>query len=306
MIRKNGMNRLNYKHLRYFWAVAREGGVVRAGRALHVSPQTISGQLRQLEQTLGGALFARRGRRLELTDAGRVALGYADDIFALGRELTEVLQGGVARPAAELRVGVADAVPKAVAHRLIRPALELLPDLRLVCREQVLPALLGELAVHALDVVIADGPIPPGIDIRGFNLRLGDSAMEFFVAPALARRCRGRFPGCLDGAPMLLPSDESPLHGRALRWFGDAGVAPRVVGEFDDSALMKTFGAEGAGVFFAPAVIGAGIRRRYRVRSLGIADGLQIGFFAISVQRRITHPAVHAITASARSLLRGR
>ncbi len=286
--------------------MAREGGVVRAGKALHVSPQTISGQLRLLEAALGGALFLRSGRRLQLTDTGRIALEYANDIFSLGRELAEVLSQGVSRPSAELRVGIVDVVPKSVARLLIQPALDLIPDLRLVCQEQSFVSLLGDLGVHALDVVIAESPMPAGMNIRGFNHRLGESAMEFFATPALARRCPGQFPRCLDGAPMLLPSDESAARGRALAWFDEEQITPRIVGEFDDSALLKAFGASGAGVFFAPAVIGAEIRRHHGVRSLGISEGLRSEFYAISGQRRITHPAVQAITKSARSLLQSK
>ena len=295
---------MNYKHLHYFWRVAKCGGVARASEELHLTPQTISGQIGMLEDALGVPLFAKRGRNLELTDAGRLAFGYAEDIFAQGAELEESLRNYPAggRPV-EFRVGVADAVPKTIAYRLIEPATRLPEPVRLVCREWKLDSLLAELAAHRLDLVIADAPIPPALSVRAYNHRLGESGVSFFASEALYRGLKGKFPACLDGAPLLAPGADAAVSSRLARWCAAKGLRPRVVGEFDDGALMKAFGQGGAGVFIAPTVLEAEIRSRYGVKTLGRTDEITEEFFAISVERRVTHPCVAAITAAARNRL---
>ena len=295
---------MNFKHLHYFWRVAKAGGVARASEQLHLTPQTISGQIGLLEDALGTPLFAKKGRNLELTDAGRLALGYAQDIFALGSELEESLRNYPAggRPV-EFRVGVAEAVSKTIAYRLIEPATRLPTTMRLVCRESKLDSLLAELAAHRLDLVISDAPIPPSVSVRAYNHRLGESGVSFFASAGLFKQCKGKFPACLDGAPMLVPGDGAAVRPRLDRWRDANKLRPRVVGEFDDSALMKAFGQRGAGVFIGPTVLESEIETQYGVKTLGRTQEIVEEFFAISVERRVTHPSVVAITAAAKDRL---
>lgn len=295
---------MNYKHLHYFWKVAKTGGVVRAADELHLTPQTVSGQIQLLEESLGTPLFVKVGRNLELTEAGRLALGYAEEIFSLGSELEESLrlypEGG--RPL-DFRVGVADAVPKSIAYRLLAPAMQLAEPVRIACREWKLDSLLSELAVHRIDMVLADAPIPASVDVRAFNHRLGDSGVSFFAADVLAAQLRGGFPECLQGAPLLLPGEDAAVRTRLLRWLKDRGLNVRIVGEFDDGALMKAFGQAGAGVFVGPAVLEDEISGQFGVVKLGQADEVREEFFAISVERRLSHPCVVAISKAARDSL---
>lgn len=295
---------VNFKHLYYFWQVAKAGGVARASKELHLTPQTISGQIGLLEDALAAPLFAKRGRNLELTEAGRLAFGYAEDIFSLGAELQEVMrnypEGG--RPV-EFRVGVADAVPKSIAYRLIEPATLLPTPVRIVCREWKLDSLIAELAVHHLDLVIADKPMPHSVSVRAFSHRLGESGLTFFASPGLFRSFKGKFPSCLDGAPMLIPGADAAVSARLEQWCDANKLRPRVVGEFDDSALMKAFGQRGAGVFIGATVLEAEIKMQYGVKTLGRTDQFVEEFFAISVERRVTHPCVVAIAEAARDRL---
>jgi len=294
---------INYKHLHYFWAVAREGGVARASERLHLTPQTISGQLSLLEEHLGVDLFSRVGRNLELTDSGRLVLSYADEIFSLGGELEEVIhQLPDGRPQL-FRVGVVDVVPKSIAHRVLQPALQMPEPVRMVCREASLDALLAELAVHRLDLVLADRPIPPTISTRGFSHKLGECAVSFFATEKLKKKLKGDFPRCLDGAPILLPSSGTQLRSGIDQWLDKQRIHPRVVAEFDDSALMKVFGREGAGIFIAPAVIEAEVEWQYQVTAIGQIDEVNERFYAISVERRVTHPVVSAVVEAARESL---
>lgn len=295
---------MNYKHLHYFWRVARSGGVVKAAEEMHITPQTVSGQIQLLEEQLGTPLFAKAGRNLELTEAGRLAYGYAEEIFSLGAELEESLrhfpEGG--RPV-DFRVGVADAVPKAIAYRLLAPAMDLPDAVRINCREWKLESLLSELAVHRIDMVLADAPIPPKIDVRAFNHRLGDSGMSFFAAPALQERFAGPFPACLHGAPLLVPGEDAAVRPRLMRWLKSVGVEPRLVGEFDDGALMKAFGQAGAGAFIGATVLEREVEVQYGVQVIGRCSEVREEFFAISVERRLSHPCVLAITRAARDQL---
>lgn len=295
---------MNFKHLHYFWQVAKAGGVARASEQLHLTPQTISGQIGLLEEDLGAPLFAKRGRNIELTEAGRIAFGYAQDIFALGSELEESMRNYPAggRPV-DFRVGVADSVPKTIAYRMIEPATRLPTPVRIVCRESKLESLLAELAAHRLDLVISDAPIPPSVSLRAYNHRLGESGVSFFASARLFKSLKGKFPVCLDGAPMLVPGDGATVRPRLDRWHDGKKLRPRVVGEFDDSALMKAFGQRGAGVFIGPTVIESEIETQYGVKTLGRTQEIVEEFFAISVERRITHPCVVAITEAARDRL---
>jgi LysR family transcriptional activator of nhaA len=292
---------MNYRHLHYFLQVAKLGGVLRASEQLHLSPQTISGQIQLLEEALGTPLFARRGRGLALTDAGRLVVGYAEDIFSTGAELEEAVRDFRRTGAPlEFRIGVADAVPKTIACRLIEPATRLPEPVRVVCREWKLDTLLGELALHRLDLVIADGPIPPTVSVRAYHHRLGSSGLSFFAAPALRESLKGRFPACLDGARLIMPSEDSAVGQRLRAWLQARSLHPRVVGECDDSALAKEFGRRGLGLFVGPSVLERDIEKQYGVRALGATSEVEAEFFAISVERRITHPCVTAITAAAR------
>ena len=295
---------MNYKHLYYFWWVAKAGGVVKAGEQLHVTPHTISGQIGILEEDLGTPLYAKRGRNIELTDAGKLAFGYAQDIFALGSELEESVRnfdaGG--RPI-EFRVGVSDAVSKTIACMLIEPATRLPEPVRIVCREWKLESLLVELAAHRLDLVIAGAPIPPSVGVRAYNHRLGESGTSFFAAGQLLKGLKGKFPGCLNGAPMLVPSVDVAIRPHLDRWFEENKLRPRVVGEFDDSALMKAFGRREAGVFIGPTVIESDIEKQYGVKAIGRTTEISEEFFAISVERRVKHPCVVAVAEASRTRL---
>lgn len=295
---------MNFKHLHYFWRVAKAGGIARASAQLHLTPQTISGQIGLLEEDLGTPLFARRGRNIELTDAGQFALGYARDIFALGAELEETLRNYPAggRPL-EFRIGVSDAVSKTIAYRLIEPATRLRDPVRIVCREWKLDSLLAELAAHRLDLVIAGAPIPPSVSVRAFNHLLGESGVSFFATAQLLKTLKTKFPACLDGAPMLVPGVDAAVKSRLDRWCEAHKLRPRVVGEFDDSALMKAFGQRGAGVFIGPTVLESEIETQYGLKTLGRTAEIVEEYYAISVERRVTHPCVLAITEAARDRL---
>lgn len=295
---------INYKHLHYFWVAAKQGGIARASERLHLTPQTISGQISMLEEQLGETLFKKAGRNLELTETGRLVLSYADEIFSLGGELEDAVRNLPSTRSLVFKVGVADVVPKTIAYRLLAPALALPDPVRIVCKENSLDSLLGELALHQVDLVIADGPIPTGLNVRGFNHSLGESGVSFLAAPALAKTLRGEFPGCLGGAPLLLPSSINTLQARLLQWLEGLHVYPKVIGEFDDSALMKSFGQAGAGVFIAPTAIVDEVAQQYGVQVIGSTDKVKEQFYAISTERRISNPAVAAITATARAWLK--
>ncbi|MGB5300913.1 MAG: transcriptional activator NhaR [Thiogranum sp.] len=294
---------VNYKHLHYFWAVARAGGVARASERLNLTPQTISGQLSLLEEHLGVELFTRVGRNLELTESGRLVLSYADEIFSLGGELEEVIrQLPEGRPQL-FRVGVVDVLPKSIAHRILEPALQMPEPVRMACREASLDALLAELAVHRLDLVLADRPIPATVSTRGFSHKLGECSVSFFATEKLEKKLQGDFPRCLDGAPLLLPSSGTQLRSGIDQWLDKHRLHPFTIAEFDDSALMKAFGQEGAGIFTAPAAIEAEVELKYQVKLIGRTDEVKEHFYAISVERRVTHPVVSAVMEAARETL---
>lgn len=295
---------MNFKHLRYFWVVAKAGGVMRAGEQLHTTPQTLSGQIKLFEDWIGHKLFRKVGRRLELTEQGRIALDYAEEIFALGAELeTAVRHKRGERRTLDFRVGVADAVAKSVVYQLLEPALDGDEPVRLICHEGKYDDLLAQLALHRLDLLIADERVSPKVSVRAFNHSLGRSSMSFFCAEGLRGRLVGGFPQCLDGAPMLVQGPTSSVRRQLDPWLVRHRLRPRIVGEFDDTALMNAFGREGRGVFMAPAVLEAQIAAQYRVEVLGRSEELVEEFFAISVERRISHPSVAAITRAARAKL---
>ena len=294
---------INYKHLRYFWVVAKQGGVTRASEHLHLTPQTISGQISLLEEHLGEALFVKSGRNLELTETGRLVLSYADEIFSLGSELEEAVRSQPVDRPLQFRVGIVDVVPKSIAYRLLSPVMSLPEPVRYICRESSLENLLAELALHRIDLVIADAPIPPSVNVKGFSHALGECGISFMAVPTLAKSLRRNFPDSLDGAPMLIPSDINTMQSRILQWFEGMRIYPRIIGEFDDSALMKTFGQAGTGVFIIPSAIADEVARQFKVSKVGETEEVKEQFYAISVERRITHPAVAAITETAREWL---
>lgn len=291
---------LNYKHLHYFLAVAKAGTVQRAAEKLHLTPQTLSGQIKHFEERMGVALFQRKGRRLELTAAGKTALAYAEEIFQIGTELQQALAATPGTRMTPFRVGVADAVPKSVAHQLIAPGLAIGEPVRLICTENRLERLVADLAIHRLDMVLADRPLPANTDVRGYSHPLGECGIGFFATQTLAVQLAGPFPRCLHEAPLLLPGSESGLRAPLVRWLERQDVSPTVIGEFDDSALMHAFGSAGAGVFPVPMTREVAAALPAGLALLGETQEVRERFFAISVERRLRHPAVLAISEAAR------
>lgn len=294
---------LNYKQLNYFWQVARAGSIARASEQLDLTPQTLSGQIGLLEASLEASLFRRVGRGLELTETGRLALSYADEIFEIGAEMEQALSGGTVKQVATFRVGIADVMPKSIVYRLLAPAMSLNEPIKIICREDKLDKLLGDLAIHRLDLVLSDRPMPAEMDIKGLNHKLGECGVSFFAAPALAEKYGANFPVSLNHAPLLVPSLDTAMRGRLMRWFDSQRLRPQIVGEFDDSALMKAFGQAGIGIFTAPSVIADEITQQYGVVVLGRIDEVLDFYYAISVERKFDHPAVLAICETASTAL---
>jgi LysR family transcriptional activator of nhaA len=290
---------LNYHHLLYFWVVAKEGGLQPAGKVLGLTHSTLSAQIHALEDRLGEKLLAKSGRKLALTESGRIVFRYAEEIFGLGRELLSAIKGRSGSRKPRLDVGIVDVVPKIVVRRLLQPALELDEPVLLACHEDSLDRLLADLSLHSLDLVISDSPLPSGSSVRAFNHLLGETGITFFGTRALQRH-GDDFPRRLDGAPMLLPLENVALRRSLNQWFNGHGISPRVVAEFEDSALMKVFGGDGVGVFPSPTVVEREIVEQYGVRVLGRADDVRERFYAISAERRLKHPAVVAISEAAR------
>lgn len=297
---------MNFKHLYYFWVTARAGGIMRAGEQLHTTPQTLSGQIKLLESWLGCKLFQRSGRTLQLTEHGRVALGYADQIFHLGGELEASLrQSGAGQPRLVFRVGLSDAVSKSLAYKLLEPALGLTEPVKLVASEGKFIDLLAQLALHRLDLVIADEPMPKRVSVKAYSHLLGRSGLSFFAAHKLQARLRGGFPQCLQGQPLLLPGNGAALRAHLDDWLARERISPEVVGEFDDAALMKAFGREGMGVFVGPTPLEEEIRQQYGVDVLGRTRQLLQEFYALSVERLNSHPCMQAIQSAAHDQLFG-
>jgi LysR family transcriptional regulator, transcriptional activator of nhaA len=300
------MDWLNYHHLLYFWMTARHGSMAKASAELRLAPPTLSAQIRQLEASLGEQLFVREGRLLVLTDVGRIVQGYAEDIFSRGREMLDVVKRRGGPAGLTLAVGVSDALPKLVAWRLLQPAIEMKREVRVICRDGRHDRLVAELALHELDVVLSDAPAAGVLKVRAFNHLLGECGVSFFATPTLAGRLKGRFPQNLDGAPFVAPTDGTALRYSLDGWFDRGGIRPRIVAEIEDSALLKTFGQAGAGVFAAPAVIEREITRQHLVRVIGRTSGIRERYYAISAARRLKHPAVVAITEAARTAMADR
>lgn len=295
------MKNLNLKHLRYFWAVASNGSIASASEILHLTPQTISGQLKELEQQAGTRLFQKTGRNLTLTETGQLVFNYADEIFRLSNELQDLLDGRDPASELTLNVGIAMVVPKLLAYRVLEPVLGMDEQpVRLVCTESPFTDLLADLSVHKLDLVLADSPLSPGLNIRAYNHLLGESGISFFTRESEAPGYLDNFPQSLDGAPMLMPATNCALRRSLELWFERINVRPVVVAEFEDRALMKTFGEAATGIFTSPTVVESDVLNKYSVKVIGRTNEVKERFYAISAERKIKHPAISAITESAR------
>jgi LysR family transcriptional activator of nhaA len=299
------MDWLNYHHLLYFWSVAKHGTMTKACEELRLAQPTISGQIHQLENTLGEKLFIRTGRRLTLTEMGQLVFKYAEDIFSTGQELMNTVKGQSNGHPTRLVVGIADAVPKPLATQLLKSALRLYRPTRLICQEDKLPQLLTDLAAHRSDLVIADTPAPPNVREHTYNHHLGESGVTLFATAKLATQYRQGFPQSLRAAPLLLPTANAVLRRLLDQWLVNHGVQPNIVGEFDDSATLKAFGQDGYGIFPGASVIEKEICRQYRVQVVGQLQGLRQHFYAITVERRLKHHAVLALVRTARRELLG-
>lgn len=294
---------INYKHLHYFWVVAKEGSIAKAATKLHITPQTISGQLSMLEDRLNQPLFDRVGRGLQLTETGRLVLRYADEIFELGRELSDVLRGAPQIGASEFIVSAASAIPKTIVYKIIEPALHLSDDINLVSKEGPIDSILADLAVHEVDMVLTDTPLSSAFSIKAYNHFLGESGLSFFSAPSLALQLQGEFPACLNHNPVLLPTKQYAIRQLFDRWANDMDLFPIIKGQFDDSALMKAFGQAGLGVFFMPTVIEQEVCQQFQVEVIGRTEDIKQRFYAVSSERKVTHPAVAAICDGARDII---
>jgi len=294
---------VNYKHLHYFWVVAKEGSIARASERLDITPQTISGQLSLLEKNLGVELFVKSGRNIEITEIGRLVLNYADEIFSLGSELEQMLQNEPEERPQLFRVGIVDVIPKSIAQKFLLPALQMEKPTRLICKETGLDTLLAELAVHRLDLVIADRPIPSTISTQGFSHKLGECTISFFAKESIINQFNGTFPDCLNGLPILLPTRGTQLRSDIDQWISKIGIHPKIVAEFDDSALMKSFGQKGAGVFIAPTVLCKEVEEQYKVKVVGEVAEIKESFYAISVERHIKNSITARIINTASNML---
>lgn len=298
------MDWLNYHHLLYFWVTAREGSISRASEIMHVTPATVSIQIRELEKALGVRLFQKTGRGIALTDTGEAVYQYAGDIFATGRELVDMVQGRPVGQPLQFRVGIKDVMPKMVAFKLIEPTLHLPEPLRLVCREGHFQSLIADLAVHKLDVVLSDTPLDASLRVRAFSHLLGESEIVIMGTRKLAEKLKDRFPDSLDGAPWLLPTDNNVLRRSLDAWFTDHNFRPAIRGEFEDSAMLKIAGKAGVGVFAIASAIRADVQAMYGVELIGKIPSISERFYAISAERRLKHPGVVAISEAARKKLR--
>lgn len=294
------MEWLNYHHLLYFWLVVREGGVAKAAAKLRLAHPTVSGQIRALEKALGEQLLVKQGRRLVLTEMGTVVYHYADEIFTLGRELLDTVKGRPTGRPLRLVVGIAEVVPKLIARALLEPVRTRASKILMVCREDKVDRLITDLASHTLDVVISDSPLPAGSSVRAFNHLFGECSVTVFGRKDLASKYKKNFPRSLDGAPMLLPTSTTALRRSLDQYFDGAGIRPSVEAEFDDSALLEVFGQDGAGLFAASTPLEDRIRHQYDVEPLGRLPEVRERFYAISIERKIRHPAVAVIWQAAR------
>ena len=297
------MERINYQHLYYFWNVAREESITRASEKLHLAQPTISGQLAVFEQAIGQKLFHKSGRKLVLTDTGRMVYHYAEEIFSLGRELNNTLKGRAIGTGLRLVVGISDALPKLAVYRLIEPAFNIPESVQVMCYEDKAERLLAEMSLHSVDLVLSDAPLTPSSNAKAFTHLLGESSISVFASPRLAAVYRPDFPKSLTGAPFLLPTSNTALRRSLDQWFDSEGISPSIRAEIEDSALIKTFGSGGIGLFVAPSSVEAEVIRQYAVEVIGRIDAVQERFYAITMRRKLKHPAVTAILENAQKNL---
>ena len=297
------MRHLNYSHLLYFWTVAREGSIAKASEVLHITPQTISGQLKLLEESVGEPLFQRAGRGLSLTEIGGVVNLYADEIFSLGSELAQRVQNKSTGIPTKLNVGILNSIPKLIAFRTIAPALELEDSVKVVCHEGEFEKLLGDLAIHQLDLIISDRQVPAGLNVRAYNHKLGNSEIAIFCHKSTANKYIKKFPHSLDGAPILLPASNNKMRRDLDDWFDEIDIKPNIVAEIDDSALIKAFGEAGIGLFPAPKAVSTAVEHMYNSKLVGVIDSVTETYYTISPERKLKHPGVLKITEEARSRL---
>lgn len=296
------MRALNYNHLYYFWTVAREGTIARAAEVLHLTPQTISGQLGEFEMRLDARLFTRNGRKLVLTDIGRMVYDYADNIFQLGNELTDVLKRGIQTNNQPLNIGLIDILPPLLAYQIVSPTFDF-DNVSINCRNGNMEKLLADLSIHRLDFVVSDNPLNISGNIRAYNHHLGDSAITFFTARDKAKAYSKDFPSSLNNAPLLLPTLNSPLRRLLEQWFRKSGITPYVRGEFEDCAIQRYIAEAGSGIFVAPTVIKNEIKKRYAIADIGDVTSIRESYYLISSERRLKHPAAVAIFEHARNHL---
>ena len=295
------MDWLNYHHLHYFWAVAKEGTVTAAAKELHVARTTVTAQVRELEKSAGAKLFRKSGRYLELTEFGQHVFRYAEEIFSIGRELTDFMKTGVPGMSKKFVVGMPDVVPKLIAFELLKPAIQHPEGFQIVCYEGKLPQLMADLALHKLDLIISDSVAPPTVDVRAYSHRLGQCGLSFLAVPELARKHRRKFPWSLNGAPLCLPTEHTAVRRSLNHWMDDNDLHPKIVAEFEDSALLKVFGQSGLGIIPNPTAIEKEVKTQYGMQLVGRVEDVVDRFFAISVEKRVHHPAVLAIVKQARS-----
>lgn len=294
------LQELNFLHLFYFWMVVRHGGISSACERLHLTQPTISIQIRKLEKALGHPLFSRAGRDLELTEVGKIVSEYADEMFAVGRELLGALRGLPSKHSLRLHVGVPMVLPKLTTYRLLEPVLHFPQALQIICHEAPMDELVAGLLRHQQDVILSNSPLPANKRVRSYSHLLGSCGIALCASRELAARLQRRFPQSLDGAPMLMPAVNTEFRRLLDGWLDDQGLTPRIVAEINDSALLQQFGQGGAGVFPIPAAVLEEAKRQYDVELIGLLDNVQLQFYAITLQRKLTHPAVVAISVAAK------
>ena len=299
------MEWINYHHLLYFWSVAKEGSIVKASEKLRLAQPTISGQIKRFEEVLGEKLFEKRGRNLVLTEVGRLVFRYADEIFTLGTEMQDVLQGRPTNRTPKMVIGISSSFPRLIAHMLLAPTIEQLGPINLICREDKPEKLLAELAIHNLDLVLSDAPMDPSIRVKAYNHLLGECGLTIFGSGEMVKRYKRSFPQSLDGAPFLLPTENTVIRQSMHQWFLSQQIHPQIVGEFEDSILLKVFGQSGMGLFPAPSVIADEMWKRYNVRPVGTLDDVRVQFYAVSVEKKLKHPVLVAINEEARKKIFG-
>ena len=293
------MTPLNYNHLYYFYSVANEGSFTKASSVLHLTPQTISGQITSFESQIGVTLFDRKGKKLILSEIGQLIYSYADEIFQLGDELKNVIKTQEPAHWLTFTVGVTGVIPKVLAFQLLNPVLNMADSVRLICKEGHQDSLLAELAINKLDLVLTDQPLPMGSHIKAYNHRLTESGFTFFATKKLATICKKNFPHSLSGQPFLMQGKNTAVRQRLSAWLEKYNVIPNIIAEFDDSALLKSFGQEGYGVFTAPTLIEDTIMSQYHVKIVGRTEEFKEHYYVISPERRLKHPAILEIVNAA-------